>query len=433
MDWTVRKRAPASQPEVLVVGGGPAGLSLAAEFALLGRSTSLIDVNLGKPWERSYGSFFADLRGAGVEAAIVRLFEEPQVRVDEGSPLLVGESYARLDTSRLQSLLLERAERAGVTLISGSVRNVRLDPITGVGQCEMAEAGPGENTHEPTACEVSAQIVVDAGGGRPLLKEDDRRPPSLFQTALGYWVHAAAHPFGEGEMSLMDFRAVDEREPATFLYAMPETGEPRGSGIVFVQETNLVSENPLSMHVLRERLHRRLSLLGLSGSQILGTERCVIPMGGSLPREDSLLLPFGAAAGLVHPATGYQLSRALRLAPSVAQAVSSELNNGPRKAVRAGIAAMWPHSERKAFRFYEAGAQAISGLPAEEMRNFVREFFSLPRKRAVRFMTGDMQPEEIIETMWRVFAGASGKVRAELLRGGASAGTRMLAEQFSRF
>src|SRR5690606_316458 len=163
MDWTVRKRAPASQPEVLVVGGGPAGLSLAAEFALLGRSTSLIDVNLGKPWERSYGSFFADLRGAGVEAAIVRLFEEPQVWVDEGSPLLVGESYARLDTSRLQSLLLERAERAGVTLISGSVRNVRLDPITGVGQCEMAEAGPGENTHEPTACEVSAQIVVDAG------------------------------------------------------------------------------------------------------------------------------------------------------------------------------------------------------------------------------------------------------------------------------
>src|SRR5690606_21136952 len=144
----------------------------------------------------------------------------------------------------------------------------------------------------------------------------------------------------------------------------------------------------------------------------------------------SQLLPFGAAAGLVHPATGYQLARALRLAPLVADAASNGLERGPREAVRAGVSAMWPQSARRAFRLYEAGAEVISSLAADQVRQFVFEFFSLPNKRAVRFMAGDMQPEEIVETMWRVFAGASSRVRAGLLKGGASASTRMLVQQF---
>jgi lycopene beta-cyclase len=430
----VRKSAHSrgQREEILVVGGGPAGLSLATEFARLGRSTTLVDAHLGKPWGRSYGSFLSDLRGCGVDSTFVRIYERPEVRVEEDSRLVVGESYARLDTSLLQSLLLKNAERAGVALISGDVRSVELEATTGAGLCEiLADPGPGHHGSEPTLLTKKVQLVVNAGGGRELLRADRGRPPSLFQTALGYWVNASSHPFEPGEMSLMDFRPVDDGDPPTFLYAMPETGDPRGPGCVFVQETNLVSEEPVSMHLLRERLHKRLELMGLTECPIIGTERCLIPMGGSLPHEDSPLLPFGAAAGLVHPATGYQLARALRLAPQVAEAAALELNESPRKAIRAGVHVMWPRHTRRAFQLYEAGARAISGLSAAQTRTFVHEFFSLPNKRAIRFMTGDMQPEEIIETMWRVFTAASGAVRAGLLRGGATASARILAQQFS--
>ena len=50
-----------------------------------------------------------------------------------------------------------------------------------------------------------------------------------------------------------------------------------------------------------------------------------IPVGGPLPVAHQTVTAFGAAANLVHPATGYSIARSLREAPGMADAVAAIL------------------------------------------------------------------------------------------------------------
>src|SRR5690606_31912220 len=108
----------------------------------------------------------------------------------------------------------------------------------------------------------------------------------------------------------------------SFLYAMPEVGAPRGPGTLFVQETVLVSEESVAMPRLQARLRHRLTSMGIEATRTLGIERCLIRMGGTLPSPGSSMLPFGASAGLVHPATGYQIATAFTLGPALARLIA---------------------------------------------------------------------------------------------------------------
>ncbi len=74
-----------------------------------------------------------------------------------------------------------------------------------------------------------------------------------------------------------------------------------------------------------------------------------IPVGGPLPVAQQPITAFGAAANLVHPATGYSIARSLREAPAFAEEVANLL----RKQQAVGDTAesvwdaLWPQEKRR--------------------------------------------------------------------------------------
>src|SRR5690606_15824498 len=107
---------------------------------------------------------------------------------------------------------------------------------------------------------------------------------------------------------------------------------PIGPRHVFLEETSLVRRPAMSLAALRDRLNARLAAMDIGLTGVVATERCLIPMGTSLPLRSQPTIAFGAAAGMIHPASGYSLGRALRLAPAVAEAIAGGLAISPREA-----------------------------------------------------------------------------------------------------
>jgi hypothetical protein len=73
--------------------------------------------------------------------------------------------------------------------------------------------------------------------------------------------------------------------------------------------------------VLKRRLERRLAAVGITVTQVHEEEWSYIPVGGPMPLQDQTITAFGAAANLVHPATGFSVTRSLREAPKLAEQI----------------------------------------------------------------------------------------------------------------
>lgn len=125
-----------------------------------------------------------------------------------------------------------------------------------------------------------------------------------------------------------------DTEVPSFLYAMP-----LGNGRVFLEETCLVAKPALPFAVLKRRLHRRLAALGITVREVHEEEWSYIPVGGPLPLSSQPITAFGAAANLVHPATGYSIARSLREAPVLGAQVAAVLRRG--EGVEATARAVW--------------------------------------------------------------------------------------------
>lgn len=74
-----------------------------------------------------------------------------------------------------------------------------------------------------------------------------------------------------------------------------------------------------------------------------------IPVGGPLPVAQQPITAFGAAANLVHPATGYSIARSLREAPTFAQEVATLLRQQHAVGDTAESVwdALWPQEKRR--------------------------------------------------------------------------------------
>ena len=81
----------------------------------------------------------------------------------------------------------------------------------------------------------------------------------------------------------------------------------------------------MSFKECKERLVARLKSQNVFITDILEEEFCYIPMGGGLPRKGQRIVPIGAASGLVHPSTGYQVGRCLSSNLDVSEQILAEL------------------------------------------------------------------------------------------------------------
>jgi len=215
------------------------------------------------------------------------------------------------------------------------------------------------------------------------------------QTAYGVTV-AATGVVGAGEAVFMDWRQPPGfGEPATFLYAVPLP-----DGRVLLEETCLARRPGLGFGELRDRLHARLG--PLEGP----VERVRFPVDVPPPRGRGAV-PFGAAAGLVHPATGFSLADTFRLAPAVASAV-----RGGSRAVRR---VLWPARARLVYRLRRRGLATLLSLTAAEHEEFFDLFFDLPDHLRRAYLSGRADLAGTTAAMAVMFARAPAHLRRKMI------------------
>ena len=389
--------------DVAIMGSGPAGLALARACTRRGLSVTVVSPEPEAPWTASYAAWDDEVADPLVRETFEATWAAPSIYVSEREQVL-DRRYARFSTPALQTALL-----AGLG-----------DAVREKGLVHAVEHDDQGATLRLADHAIEARVAVDATGAGSRFLERRAETAPAWQVAHGRLVEVDEHPWFEGEMVLMDWRALPSslpHEAPSFLYALP-----LGRNVVFLEETSLAARPAASLGALSSRLDRRILHLGLRVRDTIAEERCRIPMGLALPRLDQRTLGFGVAAGLVHPATGYQVARSLAAAPALADAIALGLDRGgPALGSERGWAALWPRERRIEWELYAFGLDFLTTLDAEQARTFFGAFFSLETRAWSGFLSGTLGVAGIARAMGQVFARLDAPLRLELMRAGVHA------------
>lgn len=384
--------------DVLVVGGGPSGLALAAELVRDGLRVRVVAPHPPQPFAPTYGAWLDELP-TWAQACTAQVWTD--VRVYTGpqpTPLL--RPYALLDNARLLKALLERAGE-GLRWTQGRV--------TGAEQRGNLWHVRGDGGEEWTA-----RLVVDASGHGGLLLPTPFEGGAALQTAYGIVAHFQRPPSPPGAMVWMDYRTphldpADVRAEPTFLYSMHLGGDR-----YFVQETSLIARPAPTREFMQTRLYARLEALGTPPHDTESDEWVAFPMNAPAPVPGPILA-YGAAAGLVHPISGFQVAGALHDAPRVAGAIARAFEQGS-DAATAGWNALWPPERRAARGVHLLDLGALLELPGDRLGEFFAAFFRLPAAEWHAFLAPHTGVRELARSMLKVFAHAPNAVRLPLVR-----------------
>ncbi|WP_328608209.1 lycopene cyclase family protein [Amycolatopsis sp. NBC_00345] len=371
--------------DVLIAGGGPAGWALARACARRGLATTVVDPAPHRPWRNTYGVWSDELPGlpGGVIAAA------PAATVAFGTrEHRLGRDYLVLDNEGLR------------TWLTGE----RVRVVTG----QAAAVEPGRHGATVVLTDdrrLAAAVVVDASGASRVLSGGALRGPRTEQTAYGLVLPAAdAERLGPDAAVFMDWRGGGQ----SFRYQLP-----LGDGSVLVEETSLAHRPGVPVDELARRLRARLAAAGLRGRSAFAEERVRIVLDVPLPGRGAVV-PFGVAAGLVHPATGYSLATSLRLAPRVAAAIAGAFEAGPPAAVRAAKRTLWTPEARAVHSLRRHGLHALRAMPPGEPAKFFDLFFTLPPAAQRAFTSGREDLPGTAAAMAKLFRAAPPGLRARL-------------------
>lgn len=415
------KLSPISADSVLdlvVIGCGPAGLSLAAESAKRGLRVGLIGPDL--PFTNNYGVWEDEFKDLGLEGCIEHVWQDTIVYLDDNDPILIGRAYGRVSRHLLHEELLKRCFESGVAYLDSKVEKI-------------IEAKDG---HSLVACEreitIPCRLAIVASGAASgkLLQYEVGGPQVTVQTAYGVEVEVENNPYDPRLMVFMDYRDYmkqevqsEEAEYPTFLYVMPMSPTR-----VFFEETCLASRHAMPFDLLKKKLMSRLDSMGVRIIKIYEEEWSYIPVGGSLPNTEQKNLAFGAAASMVHPATGYSVVRSLSEAPTYASAIAGILKQGiyPKHLVPWAKSAenvsmqawrtLWPRERKRQRSFFLFGLALILQLDIEGIRTFFRTFFCLPDWMWQGFLGSTLSSADLVLFALYMFVIAPHSMRMCLVR-----------------
>lgn len=401
--------------DVAVLGAGPAGWATAAACAAAGLRSALIAPSPQQVWPHTYGAWSDDLDPAVVGLDIPVRSRWDRVLVVGDRRHQVGRSYVQLDNAALLDRLAGRFGDHGGELIDAAAQTVEPGSESAP---EPASVGLGRGRT------VRARVVVDAtGAGSPFIRREPEpagRAPAM-QCAHGIVASIDLGRSGlePGTATLMDWTGPDRRQPS-FLYALD-----RGDGTWLLEETSLAGRPAMADDELERRLYDRLRAAGVRVGEVHEVERVRFRMDAPLPEVPQPVVAVGAAAAVVHPATGYSVAASLRLGPSVAAALSGSRSGslggslgGLDPAVAAaGWAAVWPDARRSARRLEAYGLERLLGMDQRLTRTFFDTFFSLDRGDVAVYLGGRADAGELAAVMWRLFAAAPLRLRRALASG----------------
>ncbi|KAK1313247.1 hypothetical protein QJS10_CPA06g01021 [Acorus calamus] len=404
--------------DLVVIGCGPAGLCLAAESAKAGLTVGLIGPDL--PFTNNYGVWEDEFKDLGLAKCIEHVWQDTIVYLDDNDPILIGRAYGRVSRHLLHEELLKRCQNNGVVYLDSKV-----DKIT--------EASEG---YSVIYCEgdimIPCRLAIVASGAASgkLLEYEVGGPRVSVQTAYGVEVEVENNPYNPKLMVFMDYRDhVNDKahcenvEYPTFLYAMPIS-----STRVFFEETCLASKDAMPFDLLKKKLMSRLEAMGIKILKIYEEEWSYIPVGGSLPNTEQKNLAFGAAASMVHPATGYSVVRSLSEAPTYASVIAKILKKGvysqqvvpyQRNFENPSMQAwrtLWPQERKRQRAFFLFGLALILELDIEGIREFFHTFFRLPDWMWQGFLGSDLSSTQLILFAIYMFILAPNNMRMSLVR-----------------
>ncbi len=298
------------QYDVVIAGGGPAGLALAAPLATAGFAVLVCERNaeIGVPVRTSGGSWPDDLRRLGLPDRLWHPIHRLSFRsrneactIDWGGP-----TGCSLDVTATWRFLADAAQRAGAEIATGTLarleRTGRLTLRTGA---ELRTVG--------------CRLAVDATGTSALLARQSGTHGGFGRVGVGYERELSAPAFGQEEAVIL----VGGVAPSGYAWAFPRGGTRVRVGVGLIQpDTEL---NPRSMYEPVERA------LGdrLAGAEVLELHSGRIPSEEAPDRltGDGLMV-VGDAAGQSNPLLGegirHVILAARRAAPIAIGALSRQ-------------------------------------------------------------------------------------------------------------
>lgn len=421
--------APGSSVDALVVGCGPAGIYLAAQLADKGLKVGLVGPD--GPFVNNYGVWVDEFKALGMGGTLEREFSETFCYFQEKKETRVGRAYGRVSRRLLREHLLKLAAAAGVQYMAAAVEDIQVagDGATATVTCSGGAA-------------LSSRLVTLASGqaaGR-FLRYEDGAPTVAAQTAYGIEAEVQGYheAYDSSSMLFMDYRrhhsglwdgAARHLEPGlhpnageglwgsseevpSFLYAMP-----LGGNRVFLEETCLVAKPALPFAVLKRRLERRLAAMNVKVNKVHEEEWSYIPVGGPLPVGDQPCTAFGAAANLVHPATGFSVSRSLRQAPEFAAAAAAALAvGGSVQQVSSAVwQQLWSKERRQQAAFHVFGMELLTQLDLAATNDFFKTFFALPDYYWRGFLGSNLSSVQLLVFAFLTFLYAPVGIKAKLV------------------
>ncbi|MGA9278076.1 lycopene cyclase family protein [Ilumatobacter sp.] len=386
-----------SARDVGVVGDGPAGSALAR--SLERRGVDVVLIGADRPWTATYTTWIDDLDGVdgigagagGIDDQDVWLHRFDSIAAHFERSLTIPRGYGVLDNERLHAVLRDgvRHEVRDVTAVADVDARLVVDATgwpSGLGPADLGDADVGDVGN------VSWQTAFGV-----VLPE----PPS---NSLGV-------------PTMMDFSdppsAGGSLRP-TFAYALPVADG-------WLVEETVLAGPAIDPDALSGRLASRL---GLTVDDMLARadriERVRIPMGAPIPGHDPVTARFGAAAGMIHTATGYSVAASLRAADRVADAIVERLDvtrkpNDARADAEAVAAAVWPTALRRSRRLHDYGLDVLLAMDVDEIRRFFETFFSLPREQWAAYLRIDTPPRDLARVMSTMFRRADWGLRRRLV------------------
>ena len=397
--------------DILILGSGPAALSLASEFSSKNLKIKCIsNKSPYEKWVNTYGIWASELEELDLDFLLSHRWSKTVSFFGNGIgnkgniETQLKYDYGLIDREAFQNELLKRCK--GIEWMNDTAIEIFALNKSSVVVCK-------------SGVELNARLVIDASGHKSKFIKRPFSKEVAQQAAYGVVGKFSSPPVKKDQFVLMDYRSdhlskIELTEAPSFLYAMD-----LGKDVFFLEETSLASFPPLSNEVLKKRLLRRLENKGISIKDVFHEENCLFPMNLPLPEKNQPILAFGGAASMVHPASGYMVGSLLRRAPMLAEKLQIYLEDPSLSSIdlaKKGWAVLWPNELTQRHKLYQYGLKRLMSFDEKMLRSFFLNFFQLSTKEWSGFLTNTLPLPKLIYVMTKMFIKSPLNIKLGMLK-----------------